>query len=275
MNGRILVIGGSDNTGSAGIQGDLKTATALGGYASSAITCITIQDGGGMRDMVELPADLVGRQIDGVIDGLGVDAVKVGLLTTPEMVDAVVDRLERVPDAPVVVDAATSSRDRRALTDSDTVANLKRRLMVRARILVASVSDAEVLAGAAIRTLDDKRHVADMLRTIGVETVVLTDESGTGDTVVDFIAGPGSGLGEDGERVADYPRPHGRKVRGVSGALATAIATFLARGSDPASAVAHARMYLASAVAHAPELGMEIGPIHHGYAFLFDPLQRG
>ncbi|HET8726310.1 MAG TPA: bifunctional hydroxymethylpyrimidine kinase/phosphomethylpyrimidine kinase [Alphaproteobacteria bacterium] len=270
MSGRILVVGGSDNTGAGGVQGDVKTVTALGGDAATAVTCLTVQDGEGIHEVATVAPDIIRRQIETVLSGRGVDAVKIGLLIDAASVDAVVEPLDRAGTLPIVIDAALRARDGRVLADGATVAHLKRRLVDRARVLVATVPDASVLAGTEIATLEDKRHVADMLRTTGAETIVLTDEDGPDDMVVDYIAG----AGED-EQVLSFPRPRGRRVRGVSGAFATAVALFIGRGSDPATAIQHARMYVAGAVAHAPDTGEATDPLNHAYAALFEPLQRG
>jgi hydroxymethylpyrimidine/phosphomethylpyrimidine kinase len=271
MSGRVLVIGGSDNTGAGGVQGDVKTVTALGGDAACAVTCITVQDGSGILDVAVTEPGLIRRQIETALAVQEVGAVKVGLLADVASVDAVAAPLEATPGTPLVFDAAIRARDGRVLADDATVAHLKRRLIHRARVLVATMQDAAVLAGTAIVTLEDKRHVADMLRTIGAETIVLTDEDGPDDTIVDYVAG----LPDEEDRVLSYPRPRGRRVRGVSGALATAVATFIARGSDRATAIQHARMFLAGAVAHAPETGQATDPLNHAYATLFGPMQRG
>lgn len=269
MTGRILAIGASDNTGAGGVQGDCKTATALGGEAACAVTCLTVQDDDAIRMVEAVAPGLIQDQIRAALDGRGVDAVKIGLLPDLATVDAVAEVLRPLP-LPLVVEAAVRGRDGALLVDDATIAQLKRRLYDRARVLVASLPDAGALSGMEIVTGDHRRTAAEMLQTIGAETVILTDVDGPGDSISDLVSGIGGTT-----QPLSYPRPRGRRVRGVTGALAAAITTFIARGSDRASAIQHARSYLAGAVAHAPDTGRSTDPVHHGYLALFEPLQRG
>lgn len=270
MTGRVLVVGGSDNTGAGGIQGDVKVVAALGGDAAAVVTSLTVQDDEGFRSSVTVAPSLIREQMEAALKRRDVDAVKVGLLADPASVDAVADALEAVPDVPLVLATAFRAWDGRNLADAQTIGHVKRRLAYRTAVLVATGPEAAALAGIGMAAEASRQHIAEMLLTIGAETVILTDENGPDDMVVDCIAG----LEGDGGSFS-FPRPRGVRVRGVCGALATAVATFLARGSDRATAIQQARLYVAGAVANASAAAGASASLNHAYAVVSEPFQRG
>ncbi|WP_366655004.1 bifunctional hydroxymethylpyrimidine kinase/phosphomethylpyrimidine kinase [Fodinicurvata sp. EGI_FJ10296] len=282
---RILSIGVAEPGSASGTHADLQIAGAMRAYAAAVTSSVAIpsplgppddpgqapvrgdqsrehQSRGGTAERVDIAADFLGRQLLSALGEVQPQAIKVGLLPLSASVDSVVDILmAEAPRIPKVVDAVCVGRDGLPLVEPDVVAHLKRRLIVGADVLVARIADAEVLAGMSINTLEDKRHAALMLRTIGAETVVLVEPAALGDRVADYVAGPGRDDQGDIEEVMDYPRPSGWHVRGVSGAMATATAIGLARGLPAVEAVALARRYVAETIRLARSTGPNCGEI--------------
>jgi hydroxymethylpyrimidine kinase/phosphomethylpyrimidine kinase len=260
---RVVTVGSAEADGATGVHADLQVIAAMRAFGAAVTTSVyapacdgapatmtTEATGSIPSERMALSSGMIGRQLRTALDEVGGRAAKVGFLPSSDAVDVVVDLLsQQVPAPLLVVEAACVGRDGGLLIDADVVANLKRRLIVGSAILVAGIRDAEILAGMAINTLEDKRHAALMLRTIGAETVVLVDAMALGDRVTDFVAGTAHDDAQDEfEEVMDYPRPGGWRVRGITGAMATASAVGLARGLAPIEAVRLARTYVAEAV---------------------------
>lgn len=205
MTGRVLTIAESDSSGIIGVQADIKTVLALGGYATSAITAITTQSAQGASEFQIIDPLLVAEQIRSVLDGIGVDAIKTGTLNNSVTVEAVVDVINKHAsrDVPVIVDPSLAGRDGRLLVDETTVAAVKRHLLLRATVLTASLREAEYLTGMTLRDLDQMRHAAAMLRTLGAETVVLRCSQVVSAHELYFVAT------EDVETVFECPQVHG------------------------------------------------------------------
>ncbi len=243
--GRLLVIGASDPSGRTGIQADIRAINTLGGIAQSAVAAVPGPLRRGLPSWMPVERSLFRRQLRDAMGGGGTDGLKTGFLPGLVAIDAVADLLEELgPEPPLVVSAAIFGADGEPLIDGNAVAHIKRRLLCRANVLVAGVAAAEVLAGMTITGIDDKRRAADMLRTVGPETVVLTDEPDANGVAVDYIAWDS---GEEDELVLDYPRPAGPAADALDDVLATAIATGLAQGLKVFAAVRRARIYLAQA----------------------------
>lgn len=252
-SGRLLVIGASDPAGRAGVQADIRAVNALGGIAQAAVSAVPGPVRQGAASLLPVERTLFRRQLRAAMGGSGTDAIKTGLLPSVAAIDAVADLLEELgPEPPLVVAAAVVDGKGQPMIDGTALAHLKRRLLCRASVLVAGIAAAEALAGMTIAGIEDKRRAADMLRTVGPETVVLTDEGGPNGTAVDYIAWDS---GDDDELVLDYPRPAGPSASALDGVLATAIAIGLAQGLRMFAAVRRARNYLAEAARSIPSAG--------------------
>lgn len=226
---RILVIAGSDSSGGAGIQADIKTITMLGGYAMTAITAVTAQNTLGVTGVEALSAEMVGAQIDACISDIGVDAVKIGMLGSPEIAHVVLDRLEGL-EAAVVFDPVMVATTGAVLADDDTIAAFER-LMRMATLTTPNVPEL-----AALGEIGDAE----------------------GPIVEDVLVRPGS---ED--RVWRSDRIMTRHSHGTGCTLASAIATWLARGFPLEEAVSHAREFVRAALLAAPGFGAGNGPMGH------------
>ena len=257
--GRVLVIAGSDSGGGAGIQADLKTVMALGGYAATAITAVTAQNTLGVRAVHTLPAELVTAQSRAVLDDIGADAIKTGMLATAAIVEAVADLLDAAADIPAVIDPVIVSTSGQALLAPDAIELLIRRLIPRAALLTPNADEAALLAGVAVAGLDGQRRTGERLLAMGAKAVLLKGGHVPGETVRDLLLTPG------GERLFEHPRLEHRHTHGTGCTLASACATGLAQGMALEAAVERAVGYVARALAHPLGLGQGHGPIDHAW----------
>ncbi|MEZ5668671.1 MAG: bifunctional hydroxymethylpyrimidine kinase/phosphomethylpyrimidine kinase [Alphaproteobacteria bacterium] len=262
MNGRVLIIAGSDSGGGAGIQADIKTVTALGGYAMTAITALTAQNTLGVHGVMPVTPAFVARQIDVVLDDLGADAIKIGMLANAEIADAVADRLERTAGRiPLVLDPVMVAKGGARLMDEAAIATIKRRLIPLAAVVTPNIPEAEVLTGLAIAGEADLLPAADALLDMGAAHALM--KGGhlplKYDMLVDRL------VGADIDRSFGDARIDTRHTHGTGCTLASAIATGLAQGMAVVDAVARARAYVRRAIETAPGYGGGHGPLNHGW----------
>ncbi len=254
---RILAIAGSDSSGGAGIQADIKTITMLGGYAMTAITAVTAQNTLGVQSITALPDDAIIEQIASCIDDIGVDAIKIGMLGSAAIAEAVADRLEGL-DAPIVLDPVMVSTSNTVLANQATIDAMRARLMPLATLLTPNIPELEVLAGSELRTL----------KQVGEAATALADEFGfhvlakgghaQDRTVTDLLVAPGGlSLKFEHERVATM------HTHGTGCTLSSAIATYLGAGFPLETAVKRAQAFVLEAIRLAPGFGSGQGPIGH------------
>ncbi|MEY5098332.1 MAG: hypothetical protein RJA36_1051 [Pseudomonadota bacterium] len=263
---RVLTIAGSDSGGGAGIQADLKTFAALGCYGMSAITALTAQNTVGVRAIHGVPAAFLKEQIAAVIEDIGVDAVKIGMLHAPEIVEVVawaVDhyRLERVVLDPVMV--ATSGD---ALIRQETIASLVSELFPRATLVTPNLDEAALLLGRPVREVADLEAAGADLLGLGASAVLLKGGHLGGEQLTDLLALPAQPA--DRWLRLSGPRIATRNSHGTGCTLSSAIAAQLALGLELAEAVKAAHAYIRGALAAGAEVrtGQGHGPLNHGYA---------
>ena len=260
MRGRVLIVAGSDSGGGAGIQADIKTVTMLDAYAATAVTALTAQNTEGVFGVFPVPPDFVRRQIEVVLDDIGADAIKTGMLHDSAVIEAAAAALaERAPDIPLVVDPVMAAKGGAPLIDPEAVAALRQRLVARAALVTPNLPEAEILLGRGIGSLDEMKDAARALLAIGCRAVLLKGGHLPGDTVWDVLA-TASGM-----RVWQSPRIATRHTHGTGCTLASAIAAGLAQGRDIESAIDRAREYVHRAIASAPGLGRGHGPLDHAH----------
>ena len=257
--GRVLIIAGSDSGGGAGVQADIKTVTALGGYAATAITAITVQNTLGVQDVLKLSAELVMAQARAVLDDIGADAFKTGMLARRSTVEAVADLLEAYPAIPAVIDPVMIAKGGQALLSKGALDALINRLLPRADLLTPNAPEAEALTGVAVSDLDSQRRAAEALLAMGARAVLLKGGHIPGKQVIDLLATP------EGETQLEGPRLDTAHTHGTGCTLASACATGLAQGLNLADAVARAWAYTAEAIRRAPGFGQGHGPLDHGW----------
>ena len=256
--GRVLVIGGSDSGGGAGIEADVKTVTALGGYAMTAITALTLQNTRGVHAVRASEPAFVARQISLVLDDLGADAVKTGMLVDAAMIEAVAGALA-ARALPLVVDPVMAASSGPRLLAPDALATLKARLLPVALLVTPNIAEAEALGGRRIPDRAAMAEAARALLALGCRAVLLKGGHLEGARIVDVLAS------REGSETLDYPRLESRHLHGTGCTLASAIATGLAQGLGLATAVARARAYLQEAIRTAPGFGKGAGPLNHAH----------
>ena len=240
---RILAIAGSDSSGGAGIQADIKTIAMLGGYAMTAITAVTAQNTTGVTMIESLSPEMVGAQIDACLSDIGADAVKIGMLGSPEIAHAVADWLEALT-APVVFDPVMVATSGAVLADKATVAAFER-LMALATLTTPNVSELAALGGW------------DALAERGV-TYLAKGGDAEGPEVEDVLVRPG-----EADRSWRSPRIETRHTHGTGCTLSSAIATLLGKGLPLEQAIAEAREFVRAALLAAPGFGTGHGPMGH------------
>ena len=258
MQGRVLIIAGSDSGGGAGIQADIKTVTALGGYAMTAVTAVTVQNTTGVSAIHDIPIDIVAAQAKAVLSDLGADCIKVGMLHTPEIIEAVVGVLSNVGEIPIVVDPVMVAKGGAALLTDDSLTILRDRLLPMATVLMPNIPEARNLTG--LDPESDPDGALDALIELGPKSVLLKGGHLSGDQVIDRLRlESGDTLSYENRRI-DSVHTHGTGCT-----LASAVATGLAQGLPMTEAVVRARVYVLEAIRTAPGFGQGHGPLNHGH----------
>ncbi|GEQ76499.1 hydroxymethylpyrimidine/phosphomethylpyrimidine kinase [Comamonas testosteroni] len=263
---RVLSIAGSDSGGGAGIQADLKTCAALGCYGMTAITAITVQNTLGVTGIHGIPLDTVRGQIDAVVQDIGVDAVKIGMLATPDVVSVVADAIRRHRIRNVVLDPVMVATSGDRLIVPETAQALVQELFPLATVITPNLDEAALLLGRNIEGIGAlDAAVADLLA-MGAPAVLLKGGHLSGDLVMDV-------LGRHGRPAGDYLRLQSQRIvthngHGTGCTLSSAIASFLAQGLALEAAVTEARRYILGAIEAGAEVytGQGHGPLNHGYA---------
>jgi len=257
--GRVLIIAGSDSGGGAGLQADLKTVTALGGYAATAVTAVTVQNTLGVTGVLPVPADMVMAQARAVLDDIGADALKTGMLGDIAMVETVAAILDSAAGIPAVVDPVMTAKGGAALLATDAMDAVRRLMVPRARLLTPNVPEAEALTGLGIASLDDQRRAGEALLALGAQAVLMKGGHLDGERVTDLLLTP------EGETLFESARLETRHTHGTGCTLASACAAGLAQGLTLEAAVARAWAYVQEAIARAPGLGQGHGPLDHAW----------
>lgn len=258
-----LTIAGSDSGGGAGIQADLKTFSALGVYGASVITALTAQNTVGVQGIHDVPAAFVARQMESVFADIAVDAVKIGMLSVPETIEAVADGLSRWFTGPVVLDPVMIAASGDALLTEAAISTLKTRLLPRADLLTPNLPEAARLLDADIaRDEAEMREQGLALLTMGPKAVLMKGGHGEGPEAVDLLVTPNETFRFAAPRIAS------RNSHGTGCTLSSAITAGLAKGMSLHAAVSAAKAYVHGAITHADRLaiGHGHGPTHHFFA---------
>ncbi|MDW8137039.1 MAG: bifunctional hydroxymethylpyrimidine kinase/phosphomethylpyrimidine kinase [Bacteroidota bacterium] len=262
---RALTIAGSDSGGGAGIQADLKTFSALGCYGLSVITALTAQNTQRVRAVYPVSADFIGAQLDAVLEDIGADAIKIGMLHTEAVIQTVAERLSRYGAAPVVLDPVMVAKSGDRLLEQAAIEALRERLLPLATVITPNLPEAEVLLGQAIRSRDEMPDAARKLLELGPEAVLLKGGHLGGSTSPDLLLWRSAPepVWLEAERIQT------RNTHGTGCTLSSAIAAHLARGYELLEAVRLAKAFLSEALRYGAvyELGAGRGPVHHFYRY--------
>jgi hydroxymethylpyrimidine/phosphomethylpyrimidine kinase len=252
---RALTIAGSDSGAGAGIQADLKTFAALGVYGLSALTAITAQNTREVRAALDLPPELIEAQIDAVLEDIGADAAKTGMLSSSAIIAVVASCVSRW-NLRLVVDPVMVAKGGDSLLQPEAVTTLVTVLLPLAEVVTPNLYEAEVLTGQRIETLDDMRTAAQTIHTLGPRHVVVKGGHRTADPVDVYF---------DGERFTELRANYiqTQHTHGTGCTFSAAITALMARGLAVDAAVAGAKNYVTEAIRHAPGLGSGHGPVGH------------
>lgn len=260
---RVLSIAGSDSSGGAGIQADLKTFSALGCYGMTAITALTAQNTCGVRSIHSVPAQMLRDQIDAVMEDVGADAVKIGMLQSPDIVLTVASAIDRHQFKNIVFDPVMVATSGAALIDDAAIEVLVRELFPRAAVITPNLDEAGLLVGRSLSCTQDMEHAAMTLIGQGARAVLLKGGHLPGDLVVDLLVTDGGDkVWMEGARI-DTVNTHGTGCT-----LSSAIAAYLALGATLVDAVKLARKFVREALQAGATVrtGQGSGPLNHGYA---------
>ncbi len=258
MRGRVLIVAGSDSGGGAGIQADIKAVTALGAFAATAITALTAQNTRGVFGVFPVPPAFIAQQMDLVLEDIGADAVKTGMLHSPEVIEAVCLSYERsARGVPLVVDPVMVAKGGAPLLQPEARDALIGRLLPLATLVTPNLPEAEVLAGQTIDSVDAMRRVASRLLRMGPKAVLVKGGHLEGPRVIDVLCTA------EGEHLFEDDRIETRSTHGTGCTLASGIAAGIAQGLGVKEAIARARRYLRLAMQSAPGLGGGHGPLNH------------
>jgi hydroxymethylpyrimidine/phosphomethylpyrimidine kinase len=260
---RVLSIAGSDSGGGAGIQADLKTISALGCYGMTAITALTAQNTQGVRSIHGVPPAMLRDQIDAVVEDIGVDAVKIGMLHSPEIVHTVAEAIDRHGLRQVVLDPVMVATSGAVLIDQPAIAALVRELFTRAVLVTPNLDETALLVGRPVENAQDMQAAAQELLAKGAQAVLIKGGHLPGDTVIDLLLTAG---GE--AHWMQAARIHSANTHGTGCTLSSAIAAGLALGQPLQEAVEGARAYIRAALQAGAKVktGAGSGPLNHGHA---------
>ena len=264
MNGRVLIVAGSDSGGGAGIQADIKTVTMLDAFAATAVTALTAQNTEGVFAVLPVAPAFIRQQIEVVLDDIGADAVKTGMLHDAAVIETVAAALaQRAAAVPLVVDPVMVAKGGAPLIEPNAIDALKGLLIPHAAVLTPNLPEAEILIGRGITSLAEMKDAAPALLALGCGAVLLKGGHLEGDEVHDVL------VSAAGMREWHSPRIATRHTHGTGCTLASAIAAGLAQGLAVDLAIERGRDYVHHAIASAPGLGHGHGPLDHAH-----PLHR-
>jgi hydroxymethylpyrimidine/phosphomethylpyrimidine kinase len=259
VKGRVLICAGSDSGGGAGIQADIKAVTALGGFAMTAITALTAQNTLGVQGVVGVEPGFIRQQMRSVLEDLGADALKTGMLHDVATIEAVCDEIAAsAPGLPLVADPVMVATSGSRLLADDAMETLRARLLPIAVVITPNIPEAEALTGLAIRDEAGMRAAAEALLAMGARAVLLKGGHLEGEVLVDLLVTPVAVDRYEDRRIVT------RHTHGTGCTLASAVAAGLAQGLALEPAVRRARAYVRAAILHAPGYGAGHGPLDHG-----------
>lgn len=262
----VLTIAGSDSGGGAGIQADIKTMSALGCYATSAITAITVQNTMGVTGIHSVPAAIVRGQVDAVMTDIQPAAIKIGMVHSAELAVTLAEALGAYSEVPVVLDPVMISTSGHRLIEDDTVALLREKLFPLAAIITPNLDEAAVLCGKPLHSLEEMKHAADSLLQTGCSAVLIKGGHLKGEKVYDVYKDA-----EGQELVLESDRIESNNVHGTGCTLSSAIASYLALGNTLLQSVQLGKNYITNAIAAGSDVvtGKGHGPLNH----FFQPQQ--
>ena len=256
---QILTVAGSDSGGGAGIQADLKSIHANGGYGLSVITSVTAQNTREVTRAFDLPTDLIDAQINAIFSDFDVAAVKTGMLSSAEIVGTVAEKLRQYSPKNIVIDPVTLSKSKYPLLKPDAIECLKTELLPLATIVMPNVPEAELLAECEIQTIADAKRAAKIIQGYGCQSVLVKGGHLSGEKSTDVLYGDGAFTLFEAERIET------KNTHGTGCTYSAAIATHLGLGKDLVAAIQCGKDYITNAIRYSLDIGGGHGPTNHFY----------
>ena len=258
----ILSIAGSDCSGGAGIQADLKAISALGGYAATAITAITVQNTCGVRAIHPVPPEFVKGQIEVVMEDIRPDAIKIGMINEVDIVKVIADSIRKYQPKWVVFDPVMVSTSGCKLIEDEAIESIKTELMPLSDVITPNLKEAEVLLDRKIETFEEMKEAAVALLRFGSKAVLLKGGHLHGNNMTDIL----QFSEKESPVLYNGVKTESRNTHGTGCTLSSAIASNLAKGRDLETSVEAAKRYISEALAAMLDLGSGSGPMNHGFA---------
>ena len=256
---QILTIAGSDSGGGAGIQADIKSIHANGGFGLSVITSVTAQNTREVTRAFDLPVDLIDAQIDAIFSDFDVVALKTGMLSSAEIVGTVAKKLREYSPSNIVIDPVMISKSKYPLLKPDAIERMQAELLPLAKVVMPNVHEAELLAGCQIQTLDDAQGAAEVIQEYGCQSVLVKGGHLLEEKSTDVLYADGAFTLFEAERIET------KNTHGTGCTYSAAIATHLGLGKDLIAAIQSAKDYITNAIRHSLDIGGGHGPTNHFY----------
>nr|VFJ75521.1 MAG: hydroxymethylpyrimidine/phosphomethylpyrimidine kinase [Candidatus Kentron sp. FW] len=262
---KVLTIAGSDSSGGAGIQADLKTISAIGCYGMSVITALTAQNTQGVTGIHAVPPDFVAEQLSAVLGDMGADAIKIGMLYSAELIETIADLLQTHDANNIVLDPVMVAQSGDKLLKNDAIDAMIKHLLPLTRIITPNLPEAEILLNRGLETPEDIRHGARDLTEYGSLDVLIKGGHGTGNSSIDILYQ----ASQDRFITLEDERIDTRNNHGTGCTLSSAIASYLARGHDMETALQKAKSYIGQAIRAGAGyvIGQGHGPVHHFFHY--------
>ena len=258
MRGRVLIIAGSDSGGGAGVQADIKSVSALGGFAATAITALTAQNSQGVHSIYPVATEFIKEQMNVVLEDIGADCLKTGMLHSAEVIEVVSDIIKsRAYEVPLVADPVMVAKGGASLLDESAHSAIIKKILPLANLLTPNAPEASVLSGINVIDVNSQQAAGETLLKMGASAVLVKGGHISGSNIVDLLVTNNGAFRFESKRIFT------QHTHGTGCTLASGIAVGLAQGMDLQRAVSRARSYLSAAIAAAPGFGSGHGPIDH------------
>ena len=258
MISRVLSIAGTDPSGGAGIQADIKTITAFKGYALSVITALVAQNTTGVKAIMDIPVDFISKQLDCVLEDISVDSIKIGMLNKPDVVNLVSEKIEdHAINCPLVIDPVMVAKSGDILLTKDARSALIKKLLPLAFIITPNIPEAEIIAEMSIESEEDMINSGKVILSMGPSAVLMKGGHGEGHVVKDFL------IQKNSIDTFEAIRINTNNTHGTGCTLSAAIASGLANKYNIKESISLAHKYVYNAIRTAPNIGRGHGPLNH------------
>ncbi len=254
---KILIIAGSDSSGGAGIQADIKTVTTLGGYAMTAITAITVQNTRGVKSVVPIKPRIIGQQISFTCKDINPDAIKIGMLHSKEVIMSVINSLKNVKTSKIVLDPVMIAKGGTRLINNSAIKSLRNKLIRKAYLITPNIPEAEILTSKKINNLEDLIYSGNVLLKLGAKNVLIKGGHRKSKFIEDVL------LNKKNIKIFKNKKIKTRNTHGTGCTLSSAIATFLSCGKPLKKSCELGIKYVNQAIRSNPSYGKGHGPINH------------